>query len=398
MNGNLKRVAVYASLGADLTHYEVDVDAATLTRRSTVRLPASVQYCWPHVSKKYFYATSSDGGPAASGGASGSQHHLSAFRIDPESGALEPHGTPVRLQHRPIHMTLDITSRHALVAYSDPSGLSIHRINPDGTLGDEVQQTLRIDTGTYPHQIRVTPANDMVILVTRGHHITPGKAKAPGALKVFQYRDGVLSDEVSIAPDGGHAFGPRHLDFHPSKPWIYMSLEAQNKLCMFSIDGNKLSATPHFCKDTLVDPVNVGSRQLTSTVHVHPNGRYVYTAERGDNEVEVDGQRVFSGGENTLLAYSIDQSSGEPALIDRIYTRGLHPRTFAIDPSGRLLVAANKSTVPVKDASGVHTVSACMDLFRIGADGKLDFVRKYDIDASKVPMFWMGMIGLHKDC
>ena len=42
-----------------------------------------------------------------------------------------------------------------------------------------------------------------------------GKPEEPGALKVFDYADGVLSNEVSVAPNGGYGFGPRHLDFHP---------------------------------------------------------------------------------------------------------------------------------------------------------------------------------------
>src|SRR5919197_3940033 len=63
-----RKVALYANVGADLTHYDVDVAGATLTRRATVTLPAGVQYAWPHVSRRYLYvATSSSAsgyGPA----------------------------------------------------------------------------------------------------------------------------------------------------------------------------------------------------------------------------------------------------------------------------------------------------------------------------------------------
>jgi hypothetical protein len=33
-------------------------------------------------------------------------------------------------------------------------------------------------------------------------------------------------------------------------------------------------------------------------------------------------------------------------------------------------------------------------MFRIGEDGKLDFVRKYDVDVADKTMFWMGMVRL----
>src|SRR5215510_12199301 len=50
-----RKVALYANVGADLTHYDVDVAGAALTRRATVTLPAGVQYAWPHVSRRYLY-------------------------------------------------------------------------------------------------------------------------------------------------------------------------------------------------------------------------------------------------------------------------------------------------------------------------------------------------------
>ena len=39
-----RKVAPYANVGADLTHYEVNVAGAELTKRATVALPAAVQY------------------------------------------------------------------------------------------------------------------------------------------------------------------------------------------------------------------------------------------------------------------------------------------------------------------------------------------------------------------
>jgi hypothetical protein len=42
----------------------------------------------------------------------------------------------------------------------------------------------------------------------------------------------------------------------------------------------------------------------------------------------------------------------------------------------------------------VRTVPACLSVFRIGADGTLDFVRKYDVDVGNQTMFWMGMVPL----
>jgi len=384
------KVALYASVGPELAQYDVDVDGAALVRRGAVTLPANVHYAWPHASGRYLYVASSN---SASGmGPTGDKHHVTAFRIDPDSGVLTPHGDPISLPTRPIHVTTDIPSEHLLVAFSNPSGLRVYRINSDATPGAEVAQPEPIDPGIYAHQVRVRLDNKLVILVTRGHDAASGKSEEPGALKVFDYRDGRLTKEVSVAPNGGYGFGPRHLDFHPSRPWVYVSLERQNKLDMFEFAGDALSPAPVFRKETLAEPGNIRSRQAAGTAHVHPNGRFVYAFNRASTTTELEGRRVFAGGENTFAVYSIDPTTGEQSLVQHVDTRGIHCRTFHIDPSGRLLVAAHIMPLLVKDGATLRTVPASLAVFRIDRDGKLDFVRKYDVDVGDRTMFWMGMV------
>jgi 6-phosphogluconolactonase len=386
------KVVLYASVGPELTQYDVDVGGAALVRHGTVTLPANVHYVWPHASGRHLYVASSN---SASGmGPVGDKHHVTAFRVDPASGALTPHGDPIALPTRPIHMTTDIPSDHLLVAFSNPSALRVYRVNPDATPGEEVRQPGSIDAGIYGHQVRVSPDNRLAILVTRGHDAAGSKPEDPGALKVFAYRDGVLTNEVSVAPNGGYGFGPRHLDFHPTKPWVYVSLERQNKLDMFEIAGGALSPAPVSRNETLAEPGNIRGRQAAGTVHVHPNGRFVYAVNRASSTVEAGGKPVFAGGENTLAVYRIDAATGEPTLIQHIDTHGIHCRTFHIDPSGRMLVAAHIMALPVREGAAIRTVPANLAVFRIGDDGKLDLVRKYDVDVGDKTMFWMGMLRL----
>ena len=66
-------------------------------------------------------------------------------------------------------------------------------------------------------------------------------------------------------------------------------------------------------------------------------------------------------------------------------------RTFGIDASGRLLVAA--SIMPMLRSDGT-TVPAGMTVFHIGADGALAFARKYDVEVGSSQQFWSGMIAL----
>ena len=380
--------ALYASVGPELTHYELDAGAATLTKRSSVMLPQAVQYAWPHQSRRVLYVAWSDG-------VDGHDHGVTAFSIDAGSGALRRHGAPARLPARPIHLTVDMTGTHLLIAYNLPSSATVHRLAPDGTIGAQVAAPAGLDAGVYAHQIRVDASNQFAILVARGNGPAGGKPEDPGALKVFGYDNGTLTNRASVAPGGGVDFQPRHLDFHPSKPWVFVSLERQNKLQVYRKLPDGIVSAPLFTKDSLTAPEHVVAEQAAGTVHVHPNGRFVYQANRANGTTAFQGKSVFAGGENTIAVYAIDQDTGEPTMIQNIDTRGIRPRTFALDPAGRVLVAANQEPTLVREGALVRPVPASLAVFRVGADGKLDFVRKYDVAATVAKsMLWMGIVSL----
>jgi 6-phosphogluconolactonase len=384
------RVALYASVGEELIGFSVDVERATLTKQSTVTLPGFVQEAWASPSTSHLYIAWSNGGASYAGSGVtpvGDKHGVTAFRVDPVSGALQPHGAAAPLRSRPIHITGDIPGKHLLVAYNDPSGVSVHTINPDGTVGVEVRQPGNLDVGIYAHQVRVMPANRSVILVTRGNQPTNTTSEDPGALKVFRYDTGTLSNAASIAPSQGRGFRSRHLDFHPRRPWVFLTLESQNRLVVFRrASDDTLAAEPLFSKSTLASGGGVLAGQTASTIHVHPNGQFVYVANRNG--------AAAAGGTNDIAVFQINQDTGEPSLIQNIDTHGVTPRTFSLDPSGRILVVGNQTTLDVRDVGRTQTIPANLAVFRVQKDGRLEFVRRHDIAVGRKPLWWVGMVAI----
>jgi hypothetical protein len=115
--------------------------------------------------------------------------------------------------------------------------------------------------------------------------------------------------------------------------------------------------------------------------------------------VDFKGKRVFAGGgENTIAVFSINQNTGEPTLIQNADTHGFNPRTFAIDAGGRMLVAGNLNSLLVRDGERLIRVPASLAVFRIRSDGKLDYVRNYDVktvgDFQTGGLMWVGMVTL----
>ena len=92
------------AVGPDLTWWQVDIGNAALKRQGNVTVPAASSTCggtpW-RICCTSLPATSSrwaepDG-----------KHHLTAFRINPITGALTEFAQPVALRARPIHITVD---------------------------------------------------------------------------------------------------------------------------------------------------------------------------------------------------------------------------------------------------------------------------------------------------
>jgi 6-phosphogluconolactonase (cycloisomerase 2 family) len=296
---------------------------------------------------------------------------------------------------RPLHISADHTGSYLLIVYNIPSQVTVHRLEADGTIGEQVIQTGKPDFGIYAHQVRATPGNQTVTLCSRGNEPTATKPEDPGHIEVFGFKDGQLSNLQSIAPHGnGLGFGPRHLDFHPDRRFVYVSLERENSLAVFGLTpGGTLSTEPLFFKNALSDPDGKAKHpgQGVGPIHVHPNGRFVYQTNRGSGTSNVGGKKVSNGGENDVVVWAINQATGEPTVIQRAEAHGFELRTFTMDPSSRVLIAA--STTPMLMPNG-DTVSAGLSLYRVGIDGKLDFARKVDVDTGGGIQFWCGCLNM----
>lgn len=391
----MAKLALYSTVGEEITHFDVDVDDATLTRRATIKVPANVQYAWPHPSRRWLYVASSDRG-SAHDKKPAANNTLTALRIDPQTGALSQHGDNVQLPNRAVHICLDHAGRHVLSAHNVPKpGITVNRINDDGTLGARVEQPHALNYGIYPHQVRVMPSDKAAIIVDRGNDAEHGRPEDPGALRILRMdANGVFSDPDVVAPNGGYGYGPRHMDFHPTLPWAYVAMERQSTMMVYRITDTGLVHEAAYQSDLLADRANEKPRQLTGTVHVHPNGRYVYFINRNNGTVDYNGKPVFGGGENSVVVFEIDQQTGKPTLIQHADTHSYHVRTFAIDPSGRLLVTASITPLAVRRGNDVEIVPAALSVFRIGDDGRLTFVRKYDVPTNGKVHYWMNIVEL----
>jgi hypothetical protein len=63
-----------------------------------------------------------------------------------------------------------------------------------------------------------------------------------------------------------------------------------------------------------------------------------------------------------------------------------------MDPGGQVLIAASTTSMQVQEQGVLSTVSAGLTTYKMGADGKLTYGHKYDVDTSAGLQFWSGLL------
>ena len=273
-----------------------------------------------HPNKKFLYAVNEIGnykGEKAGG--------VSAYSIDPRTGALTFLNQQSSKGGAPCHLVVDATGRNVLVANYTGGSVASLPISRKGRLrkassfvqheGSSVLKPRQ--ASPHGHSINVSPGNKFAVAADLGLD----KVLVYG----FDAKGGKLTPAgfTKVAPGAG----PRHFAFHPNGKFAYVINEITLTVTAFEWDEAKGKLSELQTITTL--PVERGKGMNTAEVQVHPSGKFLYGSNRGHN---------------TIAVFSIDGKTGKLKAIQHQSTLGKTPRNFGIDPTGKFLIAANQSS------------------------------------------------------
>ena len=286
---------------------------------------------------------------------------VSAFRIDPASGALTLlNSQPSRGAH-PCHMTVDRTGAHLLVANYTGGTLAVLPIDGTGSLGTPSQvvhhkgTSINTDRQSAPHAHSIDLDADNRFAI----------AADLGADRLFVYRydprGGGLSAGLRPAIAAMPGAGPRHFAFHPNGRFGFAINELSSTITSYGWDAQRGALNTLATISTL--PRGFHGNSSTAEIRVHPNGRFLYGSNRGHDSIAV---------------YQIAAASGNLTLVEHAPTRGKTPRNFTIDPTGQWLIAANQNSdtlavFRISDQNGALT--SVGPLVKVGAPVSVVFLR-----------------------
>jgi len=377
-------VELYASVGQRLARYLVDADDGKLREDAALELPESVQYAVHDRARGLLYVACSNGSP----GAPGDRHWIVAVRLA-QRPALE--GAPVPLPSRPIHLSLDGSGRRLLVAYNQAPGLSLHAVAADGSVSQALAAGLP-EGAHYAHQVVPMPDGRHVVVVCRGADAHGAAPELPGSLQVLSLEGDAIRAVQAVTPAGGYGFGPRNIVFNAAGTRAYVSVERQNRLVVYALENGRFGAEPISMQSTLRGLPSYAP-QIAGALRLHPNGQFLYVANRTHRTTGGDRCPDVGPGENSIAVYRLDQNSGVPVPLQTIGTEGVHPRTLSLDDAGRLLVAANLRAASFDGPTGVRQAQAGFAVFRVERDGRLTLLNRHPVSTDHRLLFWSAILG-----
>lgn len=231
-----------------------------------------------------------------------------------------------------VHSLRKEDGSYALERSFDEGSVVMLPIKSDGSVDKVSSLTVHTKTSidpkrqisVHPHSVNVDPKDEFAMVCDRGGD------------RIYAYRIDKAGNKLELCSyfDTKPGTGPRHLAFHPSKDLFYVVSELLPYIAAYSFDRktgeikelNMISVEPE--KYEPRDYNNFGACTHPADVHVNPDGKYVYSSNRGHNSIS-----KFSIEENGALRYEYSLAS-----------QGVTPRTFAISPDGKFMLVANQDT------------------------------------------------------
>jgi len=227
----------------------------------------------------------------------------------------------------PTHVSLDATGGWALVANYGGGTIASYALDATGALSDSADDEA---PGARAHLIVTSPSNSWALVPCLGVDRV--------AVLAFDDTSGMLTPASTRMADAGA--GPRHLAITADGRFVYVNNELDSTLDVLSFD-DATGVLSHLQTISTL-PAGFSGANTTAEIAFGPGERFVYVSNRGHDSIA-----IFAIGADHRV-----EARGHARLEAR------RPRSFAIDPAGRFLLAGSQDDDVVVS-------------FRIEADGSL---------------------------
>lgn len=289
-------------------------------RLKSVTSASNPSYLAVSPGSKFLYAVHEDTDQANNGGG------ISAYRLNARKGKLRFLNRQPSGGNHPCYVTVDASGRWVIAGNYSSGSVGILPVREDGSL-DSARQIIR-HSGKSIHPDRQTaPHVHQTVLTADERLLVPDLGIDKMVVYRFDPEKGTATEDKQATVNVSAGAGPRHVAVHPNGQWYYLTEELSGTVAAFrnGTDGKlkllqRISAVPEGYTGTLSG----------ADIHVSPDGRFVYSSNRGEL--------------NNLCIFGVDSSSGILSVKGYQSALGRKPRNFTISPDGRYLLVANQDS------------------------------------------------------
>lgn len=316
-------VGTYTGKGSQgIYAWRMDGASGKATPLGLVAATESPSFLALHPNQKVLYAVNETS--SFEGQKSGS---VSAYAIDRVKGTLKLLNRVSSHGDGPCHVAVDATGKLLAVANYGGGNFATYPLEADGSIGKAFHvissqgsgPNAARQEGPHGHSVNFAPDNRHMLATDLGTDsvLISTYDAAAGSL------DPSVPPRVSTRPGSG----PRHLVFSRDGKYCYVINELDSTIDAYQYDAETGNLTPLQHVSTL--PPGFSGQNTAAEIVLHPSGRFVYGANRGDDSIAV---------------FAIDEYTGQLSPLDITPTGGRTPRNFTIDQKGRYLIAANQDS------------------------------------------------------
>lgn len=295
--------------------YELDTISGNLSKITTFTGILNPSFLTLSPNGKYVFACTES--KTQNGG------KVSSFEFNPKNKSLTFINSQKSGGENPVYLTVHQSGKWLVNGNYTEGSVSVYPISEGGKIEPYVQNFQFSEGSVNPDRQDRSHIHSTVFSPDFKYIFMPDL----GADKIRSYQFNSESKEPLKTAENPFipttlGSGPRHFTFHPNGKFAYCIEEMGGAVSAYSYENGKLNS---------LQRINTHSEKYkdnfeSSDVHISPDGKFLYASNRGK--------------ENNIAIFSI-QTDGKLKIIGYQSTKGKHPRVFALDPSGKFLIATN---------------------------------------------------------